>query len=83
MTKTDKLIKVLSSGKELTTSQIQRQVGFANASAVNSAVRSLRSQGYCVYRNESSTGTKYRLGRPSRAIVSAAFESVGSEVFTR
>lgn len=83
MTKIEKLVKVLSSGRELTTAQIQKQVGFSSASAVTSAIRTLRSQGHCVYRNETSNGVKYRLGRPSRAIVSAAFEAAGSDVFTR
>ena len=83
MTKSDKLLNVLSSGRELTTAQIQKQVGFSTASAVNSAIRSLRNQGHCIYRNETSRGTKYRLGRPSRAIVSAAFNAAGSDVFTR
>ena len=36
-----------------------------------SVVNKLREDGHCVYINKSSTGTSYRIGTPSKAIVAA------------
>ena len=83
MTNSEKLLKILGNGAEFSTAQIQKRLGGVSTSAVNSAVRSLRSQGNCVYTNNTSSGVKYRLGTPARRIVRAAFESQGSEIFTR
>jgi hypothetical protein len=82
-TKTEKLLEVLSDGVERTSAEIQRKVGYGSASAVTGAIRSLRSQGNCIYKNESSKGVKFRLGTPSRRIVSAAYSAEGSDVFSR
>ena len=83
MTKTEKLLKVLSNGVALTSAQIQSKVGYGSSSAVTSAISSLRSQGNCIYRNQTANGVKFRLGRPSREIVSAAYSAGGSGVFSR
>jgi hypothetical protein len=47
----------------------------------------LREQGYCVYSNPAvvngSEVVKYRIGRPTRAMVAIANRYAGSSVFTR
>jgi len=83
MTKTEKLLEVLSDGVARSAAQIQRKVGYGSSSAVTSAISSLRGQGNCIYKNQTADGVKYRLGAPSRRIVSAAYKSVGSDVFSR
>jgi hypothetical protein len=82
VSKTEKLLSVMSDGKGLTSDQIQRKVGYGSSSAVTGAIRSLRSQGNCIYRNETNAGkVTYRLGNPGRTIVRTAYEANGSDIF--
>jgi hypothetical protein len=82
VSKTEKLLSVMSDGRGLTSAQIQRKVGYGSSSAVTGAIRSLRSQGNCIYRNETNAGkVTYRLGNPGRTIVRAAYEANGSDIF--
>lgn len=74
MTKAQKLLTFLQSGATATPSQIKGMFGIANPSAT---VTQLRKEGNCIYANpaklKSGTAvTKYRLGTPSKAMVSAA-----------
>lgn len=85
MSKTQKIIRAFESGLELTPRQIAGTFGYKNA---HDAVYQLRSQGYCIYGNKTTLSdgtetTKYRLGRPSRKMVSVANAVLGAEAFTR
>ena len=42
-----------------------------NLKSPRSVENKLREDGHCVYINKSSTGTSYRIGTPSKAIVAA------------
>ena len=42
-----------------------------NLKSPRSVVNKLREDGHCVYINKTSTGTSYRIGTPSKAIVAA------------
>lgn len=73
MTKLERLEKYLASGATATPKQIQRMFGLQNPTA---AIHALRSRGVCVYANQAtlsngSTTTKYRVGQPTRAMISA------------
>jgi len=75
MSRQSKLLQALNSGKEVTTAQIKNQFGIAHPA---SAIRNLREQGNCVYSNVTTDSrgnfvTKYRIGKPSRAMVAAAY----------
>lgn len=83
MTKTAKLEAALKTGASLTAKQISAQFGIKNP---HEAVRQLRQSGVCVYANEAKLSkggmtTKYRIGRPTKAMVAAAYASVGGELF--
>jgi len=83
MTKTDLLLAALQKGEELTVAQIRHRFGAGNPHEV---VRSLREKGFAIYLNErkNSKGelvSKYRLGKPSRAMVQAAYATLGGAVF--
>lgn len=80
MTQNDRLVRWLSSGRTITARQARSRFGIANLRA---RVNDLRNEGYCVYTNRTTTGTSYRIGTPSRAIVSAAYRNAGSTVFSR
>ncbi len=83
MTKTAKLQKHLSTGATLTAKQISAQFGIKNP---HEAVRTLRESGVCVYGNpavlsDGTKTTKYRIGRPTKAMVAAAYATFGGEMF--
>jgi predicted transcriptional regulator len=75
LVKQELLLSHLQKGKEFTSKQIRASFGISHPA---SAIRNLREQGYCVYSNTrtSSKGepvVKYRIGKPSRAMVAAAY----------
>ena len=78
------LLSHLQTGASVTTKQISGFFGLKNP---HRAIHLLRSQGHCVYGNPTvlKSGvvtTKYRIGTPSRSIVSVAAQ-FGSTLFTR
>ena len=80
MTKTDTVLAALQSGEQLTEAQIRQRFGAANPRAL---VSSLRMKGYAVYANahkdtKGRETTKYRLGRPSRAVVAAGYKAIAA-----
>lgn len=84
MSKTTKLATYMqTSGASLTAKQISNQFGLKNP---REAIRQLRQDGICVYANEATLAkggktTKYRVGRPTKAMVAAAYASFGSDLF--
>jgi len=84
MTKTASVLAALQNGEELTAAQIRSRFGAGNPHEV---IRSLRESGYAIYLNERTNSKgevtlKYRLGTPSRKMVSLAYAMMGNEVFT-
>jgi hypothetical protein len=76
-----KVLNVLRSGKQFTAGQIAGLFGSTETS-VTARVSELRAQGYAIYSNTAKNGkTAYRLGKPSRAMVAAAYASAGSSIF--
>ena len=80
-TKTLRLVEALQNGDELTAKQIKARFGIANPTATISDLR-LRS-GFAVYANERKdtkgrVTTKYRMGRPSRAVVAAGYRALAA-----
>ena len=73
MTIQDKVLKAFQSGKELTSEQISSRFGAGNPQAV---VQSLRFAGYPVYLNTRKGVKKYRLGTPSRRVISAGYKAI-------
>lgn len=80
-TKTERLLSALTNGEQLTAKQITQRFKLANPTA---AVSNLRlNGGYAIYLNEHSDDRgrktyKYRLGRPSRAVVAAGYRALGA-----
>ncbi len=68
-TKTERLLKFLQTGNDITVGQAKTRFGISNLSATVSA---LRNQGYAIYSNTKNGGTlrTYRLGTPTRSVVS-------------
>jgi len=77
-TKTDRLLEALKNGEQLTAKQIAARFSIANPTAT---ISNIRFAGYAVYANEHTdtkgrVTTKYRLGKPSRAIIAAGYKAM-------
>ena len=77
-TKTGRLLTALQAGEALTEGQIRVRFGLKNPRAT---VSSIRFAGYAVYANQHKdtkgrVTTKYRIGKPSRAIVAAGYRAM-------
>jgi predicted ArsR family transcriptional regulator len=77
-TKTDRLLEALQNGEQLTAKQIAARFSIANPTAT---ISNIRFAGYAVYANEhrdtkGRVTTKYRLGKPSRAIIAAGYKAM-------
>ena len=77
-TKTGKLLAALQNGESLTEAQIRARFGLKNPRAT---VSDLRYSGFAVYANQHKdtkgrVTTKYRIGRPSRAVVAAGYRAL-------
>ena len=77
-TKTGKLLAALQTGEALTEGQIRNRFGLKNPRAT---VSNIRYAGFAVYANQHKdtkgrATTKYRIGRPSRAIVAAGYRAM-------
>lgn len=81
MTMQQKVLNVLKTGKQFSPAAIAAQLRTSEAT-VSARIADLRADGYSIYSNATSAGkTAYRLGRPSRAMVAAAYSAFGSQVF--
>ena len=84
MTKGQRLVEALENGEQLTAKQITSRFGIANPTATVSDLR-IRG-GFAIYANRvtnsrGDTYTKYRLGRPSRAVVAAGYKALAMGLF--
>lgn len=79
-TQNQRILSFLQNGNTLTAKQARSMFG---VTAVGKRISELRAEGHAIYTNtKTSTGTtSYRLGRPSRAMVAAAYAVLGSELF--
>lgn len=85
MSKQAKLLNYLSTGAEVTARQISGSFGLKNP---HDAIHQLRNQGHCIYSNKSTLAdgtetTKYRIGKPTKRMVSIANAVLGASAFTR
>jgi hypothetical protein len=75
------VLKTLESGRQFTAGQMAGLFRSTEAS-VAARITELRAQGYSIYSNTAKNGkTAYRLGKPSRRMVAAAYAAAGSSVF--
>ena len=84
MSRQTKLLAHLQTGATVTAKQISGCFGLKNP---HDAIYNLRNAGHCVYGNvatlsDGTSAVKYRIGTPSRSMVSAAAQ-FGATLFTR
>jgi len=79
LTKKQKVLNLLSKGNAVTWSAMRNKFDLTSPRAM---VDQLRTEGHMVYINQTSNGTSYRLGTPTKAIIAAGVNKVfGSNSF--
>ena len=73
LTKKQKVINLLSNGKSVTWSTLRNKFDLTSPRAM---VDQLRTEGHMVYINQTSNGTSYRLGTPTKAILAAGASKI-------
>ena len=73
LSKKQKVLNLLSSGKAVAWTTLRNKFDLTSPRAM---VDQLRTEGHMVYINQTSTGTSYRLGTPTKAILAAGVQKV-------
>jgi len=71
-TKKAKVLKLLSSGKNITWKTLRTKFDLTSPRAM---IDTLRNEGNCIYTNTVDGTTAYRLGEPSKAIIAAGLKA--------
>ena len=73
LSKTQRVINAFERGDVITWTQLRNTFDLTSPQAM---VDKLRSQGYMIYTNKSASGTSYRMGEPTQAIINAGVGAV-------
>jgi|TARA_R110002073_G_scaffold326854_1_gene507040 hypothetical protein len=73
LTKKERVLNLLNKGKSVTWSTLRTKFDLTSPRAM---VDQLRTEGHMVYINQTSNGTSYRLGTPTKAILAAGVKKV-------
>jgi hypothetical protein len=73
LTKTQRVLNFLSSGKSVSWKTLRTKFDLTSPRAM---VDKLRAAGNMIYINRSAQGTSYRLGTPSKAIIAAGIQKL-------
>jgi hypothetical protein len=68
LTKKQKVLNLLSKGTPVTWASLRKRFDLTSPRAM---IDQLRTEGHMVYINTTPTGTSYRLGKPTKSIISA------------
>ena len=73
LTKKEKVLNLLTKGEAVTWSSLRSRFDLTSPRAM---IDQLRTEGHMVYINQTSNGTSYRLGTPTKAILAAGVSKV-------
>ena len=73
LTKKQKVLNLLSTGRPVTWTTLRNKFDLTSPRAM---VDTLREEGHMVYINQTSNGTTYRMGTPTKAILAAGVQKV-------
>ena len=77
-----RVLNLLQSGRQFTPAQLAGLVG-STEDSIRPRISELRSEGHAIYTNTTKNGkSAYRLGKPSRQMVAAAYKQAGSTAFS-
>jgi len=73
MSKKQKVINLLSKGENVTWKTLRKRFDLVSPTKM---IDTLKSEGHCIYTNDTPKGVAYRLGAPSAAIITAGIAKV-------
>ena len=73
-----KFLNALLRGQSVTWKEAQTKFNLSKPRAV---VDKIREEGHCVYINKNKSGTYYRIGTPSKALIAAGFAALEQSVY--
>ena len=73
LTKKQKVLNLLSTGRPVTWTSLRKRFDLTSPRAM---IDQLRTEGHMVYINDTTDGTSYRLGTPTKAILAAGVKKV-------
>ena len=73
-----KFLNALLRGQSVTWKEAQTKFNLSKPRAV---VDKIREDGHCVYINKNKSGTYYRIGTPSKALIAAGFAALEPSVY--
>ena len=73
LTKKQKVLNLLSKGRPVTWTSLRKRFDLTSPRAM---IDQLRTEGHMVYINTTPTGTSYRVGIPTKAIITAGLTSL-------
>ena len=73
LSKKQKVFNLLSKGENVTWKTLRKRFDLTSPTRM---IDTLRSEGHCIYTNDTAKGVAYRLGAPSKEIIAAGIASV-------
>ena len=73
LSKKQKVFNLLSKGENVTWKTLRKRFDLTSPTKM---IDTLKSEGYCIYTNDTAKGVAYRFGSPSKKIISAGIASV-------
>ena len=73
LSKKQKVFNLLSKGENVTWKTLRKRFDLTSPTKM---IDTLISEGHCIYTNDTAKGVAYRLGSPSKEIISAGIASV-------
>ena len=73
LSKTQKVLNLFAKGEPVTWKTLRNRFDLTSPRAM---VDTLREEGHMVYINQTSNGTTYRIGKPTKAILAAGVQKV-------
>ena len=73
LSKKQKVLNLLSKGENVTWKTLRKRFDLVSPTK---KIDTLKSEGHCIYTNDTAKGVAYRLGAPSKEIIAAGIASV-------
>jgi|TARA_R110001592_G_scaffold60496_3_gene183945 hypothetical protein len=73
LSKKQKVFNLLSKGENVTWKLLRKRFDLTSPTKM---IDTLKSDGHCIYTNDTSKGVAYRMGNPSKEIIAAGIASV-------
>ena len=73
MSKKQKVLNLLTKGENVLWKTLRKRFDLTSPTKM---IDTLKSEGYCIYTNDTAKGVAYRMGTPSKEIIAAGIASV-------